>query len=173
MATKAKASASTPVSDASGSTQEQLLSNDLEMQEEAVAPQKASLTDVDETVDELMEQFPDGQTYVVQDGEFSNVGKPIAVFKDGNRSYDDDDRPIYEVGRYNYDVTINGKVVGRFKHTEPTVSWVLCKLVVRHYTNEEGTSYLWFTVFHKKDTVAQVTNFVSSKPLLQKAKALY
>ena len=173
MATKAKASASTPVSDASGSTQEQLLSNDLEMQEEAATPQNASLTDVDETVDELMEQFPERSTYVVQDGELSNVGKPIPVFKDGNRSYDDDERPIFESNRFNYDVTINGKVVGRFKHTEPTVNWVLCKLEVRHYTNDEGTSYLWFTVFHKKDTVAQATNFVNSKPLLEKAKALY
>ena len=173
MPNKAKASASTPVSDASGSTQEQLLSNELEMQEEAASPQNASLTDVDETVDELMEQFPERSTYVVQDGEFSNVGKPIPVFDDGNRSYDDDKRPIYEVGRYNYDVTINGKIVGRFKHTEPTVNWALCKLAVRHYTNEAGVNYLWFTVFHKKDTVAQVTNFVSSKPLLEKAKALY
>ncbi len=124
-------------------------------------------------VSEFLTTYPDGSSYTVRKGEFSNVGTLIQKFKDNQPQFDDEERPIFDVKR-GFDVLFKGFKIGRFKLPLDSIDWTIIKLTVNHYTDDtSGQIYPWFTCFSKEDSIVDVTNFINHRDRLDEIKEQY
>tara|TARA_R100000908_G_C3696309_1_gene108583 strand:+ start:41 stop:478 length:438 start_codon:yes stop_codon:yes gene_type:complete len=101
--------------------------------------------------------------------DFSDIGQPIRIFKDGKPVFDADGAPVYDK-RFNFKVYYDNEVVGQFKHVTPEIDWAVIRVKCNHFVTDKGETRLFFTLMNKLNTVADAASYIANRPQLLEMK---